>query len=286
MDYFFKVGDRHAIIGKLKEFFNSRPYIKTKTDKTLVFTEQFHATIAEYQKYHNLKLQGGVLNEEVYAQIGKEMMDYQIDLISVNAPELRKLLYGVGLESPCANWEAVGAVIPKDKFIGWGYAGVTKNCYSYCVKQLSEVGHSLKSPGWGTKTKMNPHIYQLYLTEDIAGMKKGYQAQQFTEGVLYLKKALRSKTPVMVGVEDGEGSPNADKVTDHYVVIVGMGTDSVGNYFLFYDNATGDNAMGTSDQNRIYANCETYELKGSGPNNYIQNSQYKSYIVTQIRETK
>ena len=88
----------------------------------------------------------------------------------------------------------------------------------------------MKSPGWGTPSKLNPYIYQLFLTEDIAGMKKGYQQQQFTEGVLYLKKAIKSKTPVVVGIDAHEDlrynkktkkyevhHDNKDRVTDHYV---------------------------------------------------------------------
>ena len=293
MDYFFRMGDKNIIISKLKQFFNSRSYLKNKNDKTTVFNEQLQTTITEYQVYHRLRLQGGVLNEEVYAQIGEEMLDVQIDIISLNHPDLRKLLYGVGFEKPCEVWENVAPVIPKEKFIGWGHPGVEENCFDYCWRQLKEVGHDLKSPGWGTSKKINPHIYQTYLAEDVAGMKKGYQAQQFTEGVLYLKKAIKSKTPVMVGVDDGDGAANKDKVTDHYVVIVGMGSDNTGKYFLFYDNALNPDIgeqrdIATSAENRLYCDCENFIIKGEGDrrNKYIQKTGYKSFTVTQIRESK
>jgi hypothetical protein len=117
-------------------------------------------------------------------------------------------------------------------------------------------------------------------------MKKGYQARQFVDGVKYLKKALKDKIPVVAGVDDGEGSPNTDKVTDHFVVIVGMGTDAKGKYFRFYDNATGNEDNGTSDQNRLYPNCDDFVIKGTADNAYARGTPYKSYVVTQIRESK
>ena len=238
-------------------------------------------------------MQDGILNEETYAQVGKELLDVQIDLMSFQHPILKKLLYGVGLADICGDWESIAPIIAKSDFVGWNAAGIEKNCYSYCVAQLKKSGNSLRSAGWGTTIAINPNIYQLFLTEDIAGMKKGYQAQQFTEGVLYLKKAIKSKTPVMVGVDahadvDSKGKVkhvNKDKVTDHFVVIVGMNSDVSGKYFLFYDNATGDQEVGTSDQNKIYCSCINFSLIGTGANSYAQGG-YGQYTITQIRESK
>ena len=118
--YFFKLGDTHPVIPKLKEFFNSRPYLRSKNNKLPVFDTGIQAAIAEFQKYHRLQTQDGSLDEETYDQIGKEMLDVQIDIVSTGDPVLRKLLYGVGLEDPCAVWETVAPVIAKDKFVGWG----------------------------------------------------------------------------------------------------------------------------------------------------------------------
>ena len=54
-----------------------------------------------------------------------------------------------------------------------------ENCFDYAWKQIKDAGYDLKSPGWGTKLKMNPDIYQIYLTEDVAAMKAGIQKEQF-----------------------------------------------------------------------------------------------------------
>jgi len=190
--------------------------------------------LAEYQKHHGLKQQNilfnadGLLNEETYEQIGKEMSTVEIDMTALYDPDVKKLLYGVIWGDVCGGWDTIPPIIPKDKFIGWGHPDVTANCFDYCRAQLKKVGKDMKQPWWGPADKMNANIYQLYLTEDVSGMKKGYQVKQFTNGVLYVKNAIKNKIPVVVGVEDGEGSPNTDKVTDHFVVIVGKRTDTSG----------------------------------------------------------
>ena len=43
---------------------------------------------------------------------------------------------------------------------------------------------------------------------------------------------MLAKIPVLVGVEIHEGSSSNDKVTDHYVTLVGMGSDARGKYFF------------------------------------------------------
>lgn len=188
-------------------------------------------------------------------------------------------------ETVCDNWVVILPIILKDEFIGWGNPTVKKkNCYDYCVKQLNNAGYKLKSPGWGTQQIIAGSIYQTYLASDVGKMKKGYQKDQFDAGVKYLKQALSTSIPVMVGVEHSSGTSSADKVTDHYVVIVGMGSDEKGKFFWFYDNATGIVNDGTSPDNKIYCNCQDSSLIGTGKNSYVL-SGYGQYIVTQIRES-
>ena len=125
-------------------------------------------------------------------------------------------------------------------------------------------------------------------SQKIAGMKKGVQKDQFEQGVLYLKKTLKSGIPVMAGVDDDSGVANADMTTEHFITIVGMGEDSVGKYFCFYDNAVVERDIGTSSENKLYCQPSVYSLEGTGDlrNGYIQDTKKKKYLVTQIRETK
>ncbi len=92
----------------------------------------------------------------------------------------------------------------------------------------------------------------------------------------------------MVGVDDDYKEINADKTTEHFVTIVGMGEDKKGKYFLFYDNASGYVSAGASLNNKLYCNCEEYKLEGVGDvgNTYLQGTSKKRYVVTQVRETK
>ncbi len=193
------------------------------------------------------------------------------------------------------DWETIAPVIPKSKFIGWGHPGVKENCYHYALEQLRQVGRWVKSERWnkkwdGTK-ELNDHIYQLYLEQDVAGMKKGVQKDQFEKGVEYLKKTLKAGIPVMVGVDDGAEVTNDDLTTEHFITIVGMGEDASGKYFLFYDNAVHytNPDVGTSSQNKLYCKPTQYLIEGIGDPRitYIQDyTAKKKYIVSQIRETK
>jgi hypothetical protein len=192
-------------------------------------------------------------------------------------------------------WETIAPVIPKSKFIGWKHPGVTENCYHYALEQLRQVGKWVKSERWnkkwdGTK-ELNDHIYQLYLEQDVAGMKKGVQKNQFEPAVNYMKEALKNGLPIMVGVDDDSFVDNDDMTTEHFVTIVGMGSDSKGNYFLFYDNAVGATSVdiGASLENKLYCNARDCIIEGTGDlrNEYIQyRTNKRKYIVSQVRETK
>ncbi len=187
--------------------------------------------------------------------------------------------------SVCDTWPAIAPVIPAKDFIGWGAAGYKKNCYDYAVGQLAKAGYTLASPGWVLGTGL---VFQTYVSEKVAKLSPGFQESEFKLAVEYTKVALASNVPVLFGVDTHPGSPNNDKVTDHFVVAVGMGTDKIGKYFLFYDNATGKNAVGTSLNNRIYCNCEKFSLVGvaDSANDYTRTEGYQGgYTLTQIRKS-
>ena len=185
--------------------------------------------------------------------------------------------------------QTIRSVIPETKFVGWGYTGVTENCYDYVVKQLSMVGYRTKAPWWGDeKSGLQKYIYQTYLAKPVLTMPAGVQSDGFTKGVEYLKTALGQGMPVMVGVDDQSGSTNPDKTTDHFITIVGMGNDSGGDFFYFYDNATGTTSIGTSAQNKLYVDYTNQKITGvaDSRNGYFVDTGYKKYTVTQIRETE
>lgn len=190
----------------------------------------------------------------------------------------------------CKEWENIERVMPISQFEGWTEPPLPRGCYDYVCKQLKNAGYTLKSLGWGTIKKINPYIYQIYFADGpIGGINTKEQVKEnYINGVKYLKKALSEGIPVMVGIDDEDGSKNTDKITDHFVVIIGMGTDEMGNYFLFDDNATGEIDIGTSNKNRLYCLCEDWLIRGVADkrNRYFNKCTYQSYTVTQIRESK
>jgi len=92
--YLFKIGDRHYIISRLKDFLHLRPYLKNKPLISFDFDVALQTSLAEFQKYHRLKITNGTLNEETWAAVGKEMSDAQFQQICAGHPTLEYLLCG------------------------------------------------------------------------------------------------------------------------------------------------------------------------------------------------
>jgi hypothetical protein len=131
--------------------------------------------------------------------------------------------------SICDSWAAIAPVIPATDFVGWNTEGYKKNCYDYAVGQLGKAGYRLASPSWVLGTGL---VFQTYVSEKIQKLNPGFQESEFKLAVEYTKVALASKIPIVFGVDGHLGSSNSDKVSDHFVVDVGMGTDKFGNCFF------------------------------------------------------
>lgn len=238
--------------------------------------------------------------------LDKKILDFSLDFYAkddtdseLNSGELSNTHCGQAQikfnYSVVTDWDTIAPVIPKDKFIGWEYPGVEEECIYYALEQLRQVKRWVKSERWNKIWKgtpeINDYIFQIYLESDVAGMKKGIQKDQFGPAVEYLKSALKANTPVLVGVDDDSKVVNDDLTTEHFIVVVGMGKDAEGEFFLFYDNAVQykNIDIGTSGDNKLYCKASQYLIEGVGDlrNNYIQNvTAKKRYRVAQIRETK
>ena len=184
-------------------------------------------------------------------------------------PDGRDVIFSMSEPPGTSNkWEKIPSVISKDNFIGWGHNGI-RNCYKLANYQLSIEGY-----------KANGRYYQAYTEQ------KGVNPKQTQKAIEYITESLQAGKPVMVGVDDQDGHPgNADKTTDHWIVIVGMDSDNQGNYFHFYDNATNNKNKGTSTENKLYYDTETGKITGTADNNYSRNAQ-RDYTVTRVKETE
>jgi hypothetical protein len=177
--------------------------------------------------------------------------------------------------NPQQTWSTISQVIPKSQFVGWGYPGIKRNCMDYAKVQIAKNGFQISNYGSAGQT------FQIYTEQN------GVNQLNLRKGLSYLKYALSNNIPVIVGVDDNPGHPgNPDNSTDHFVVIVGMGSNSNGNYFQFYDNASADTSQGTSHLNLLYYNSSTGKISGKSQCSVYFNSVAHDYIITQIRKSK
>lgn len=247
--------------------------ISVKPDKTVAYdTELFDINFLAYDNYEDwFDIKGGAKDKIHCGQFG---------VISRNCI--------------CEDWSTISSVIPASNFIGWATDGI-RNCYKLAVKQLKEVDYAPADSGYDIKSS---NLFQIF-KDNIGGtnnegdkindLNSEADKQRFRDAISYLKEALNDGAPILVGVDDQPGHPgNGDQTTDHFIVIVGMGKDENGCYFLFYDNATSSQSVGTSNDNKLYCDCVNYLLSGSGhsDNTYLTGSTYMEYTVTQIRKSK
>ena len=172
------------------------------------------------------------------------------------------------------SWKTISPVIPKEKFIGWGDPSVKDNynCFALSKKQLNVMGYTVG----GASDPSNLYTYN---------ENRGVNRVDTHKAISYIESALNQGEPVLIGVDTHAGSPNPDKTTDHYLVVVGMGHDKKGNYLQVYDNATSNTKDGTSPENKLYYDSKTGKISGRIPNSYSRDSQ-KPYTVSQVRTSK
>ena len=128
-------------------------------------------------------------------------------------------------------------------------------------------------------------------TIQIYTSQSGVNQTELQKGLSYLKDALENGIPVIIGIDNHSGSvnPNTDNTTDHFVVIVGMGSDSHGKYFTFYDNASGVTPYqnyGANPNNKLYYYPTTGKITGASQTEYAQRASRYDYILTMIRKSK
>lgn len=92
--YFFQLGERNSIIGKLKDYLRSLSYLKNKPTKGIIFDASLKAALTEFQRHKRLPVMDGSLNLETYAALGKEMTPQQIKHFAYNdlVPDTMKWL--------------------------------------------------------------------------------------------------------------------------------------------------------------------------------------------------
>lgn len=174
---------------------------------------------------------------------------------------------------PNLPWPTIAPVIPTNQFVGWNTPGISRNCMSYAKAQIAEVGYQISS------------YYATGQTFQIYTAQNGVNNSMLIQGLSYIGYALSNGIPVIVGIDNRAGSsnPNTDNTTDHFVVIVGMGTNSTGKFLQFYDNADGLASYGTNSLNLLYYDSNTGYVEGVSKARYASNLTYR---LTMIRKSK
>jgi hypothetical protein len=178
----------------------------------------------------------------------------------------------------------IPSVIPVNKFVGWQRQGspffdsfYSRNnkapeCLDYAKEQMRVVG----TTAGGAMTSSNMYTYD---------EKKGANTGVAEKAVNYMMQAIDDGKPVLVGVDLKPGSPNADKTTDHFVVVVGYQSNEDGSVsFRFFDNASGSPAQGANENNVLTYDPQTGVIRGQSQTSYGQ--QYNEYRVSQVRVTE
>ena len=174
-------------------------------------------------------------------------------------------------------WPTIQNIILISDFVGWN-RGIHPNwqCMDYAKAQIAKKGYSISD------------YFATGQTIQIYTAANGIDKNAAKNAAGYLISALQRGIPVIVGVDEQAGSPNpnTDNTTDHFIVIIGMGTDANGIYFTFYDNASGDPSQGANTNNKLYYNPSTGLITGKSQTDYAKASFRYDYKVTMIRKSK
>jgi hypothetical protein len=178
-------------------------------------------------------------------------------------------------------WPTVSKLIPKSDFVSNRYVinsnpRRVENCFVLAKEQLGKKGYTVS--GYDISS---PQLFQVYTSQ------VGVDIIRTREAISYMNKALQNGIPVLVGVDVRNGAPaaNLDNTTDHYIVIMGSGTDSKGKYYQFYDSSTNYDWLGASDSNKLYFDSTTGKITGKTSSQYGSYPSHHDFIITQVRKS-
>jgi RHS repeat-associated protein len=145
-----------------------------------------------------------------------------------------------------------------------------RNCLAACRAILKSAG--ISNPATGER------IYTARETSNHTVLSITDDAKR---GVSAIDESLSKGEPIIVGVNHSLGlgyNEASGNTTDHFIVIVGSGTDSTGKFYRFFEVGTKHEAKGTSSLNKLYLGSD-YSLKGSP----VYNSS-RNYTVSEVRK--
>jgi len=178
-------------------------------------------------------------------------------------------------------WPSYGPVIDKSDAVLYNIKDY--DCHVFAKAQLAKVGYTISNYFLEYVDEGSPNNVIHYETIQVFKEFEDVDPTAIDNSLDYLYSALKRNIPVLVGIsyKTGSSNPDTDSTTDHFVVIVGMGTDEKGNYFSFYDNGSAELEKATHSENKLYFEGDKFIGKS-----YADNLKMFTYRLTQIRKSK
>jgi hypothetical protein len=160
-----------------------------------------------------------------------------------------------------------------DVLKGQSLVPYANNCHTAANQQCINAG---VRPG-------GPYDQVNTMVDNSLPNKGGFGNENLTTNTqaakMMITNNLSNKKPVLTGVYYGGNNPgNRNEMTDHFVVIVGQGSDRNGNYYTYYDNygKEGSNTV----LNKLYVKKNGH-ITGIRKH-FINDKEYQFY-VTEVR---
>lgn len=166
----------------------------------------------------------------------------------------------------------ISSVIGQDDWVSQITNGT--NCYQACSQMLTNTGTTTT----GRET-------QILVTTLGQNGRAGNASQNAGLGLSTINGAINNGNPIMVGVDYKNKSPNADGMTDHFIVISGR-NDAIRNgqvtssSYYYYDSRTSHANYGTSTNNTL--SLQNNRLIG----NYNHGNRNFNYTITTVRRNR
>ena len=133
-------------------------------------------------------------------------------------------------------------------------------CFRACRAMAKAVGVSVPA---GTGNRLQVAISESRLGQVTTTPERTAEARR------YIESELAAGRPVAVGVSHKDTSYNADKITDHFVLVTGKGADEQGAYYAYHDPATRNEAIGRGQRFRVSDGSGNLIHEGSVASGYV-----------------
>ena len=156
-----------------------------------------------------------------------------------------------------------------------GKSPFVNNCWHACERQIKNANTNLESGKASNRINM---------IESPRQSKNSQTKVNIVEGVEVILENLSKNRPIMAGVSyTDKQNINENVATDHFITIVGAGTDKNGVYLSYVDNAasTGKKGGTNTKENRLYFDAKSKQFIDKTP----PLNKAQKYILSEVRPT-